>query len=115
MIFKMRQQIIDSLQKTVNEFEFEGSLANIFKKYSREQLEEISVDLQALYLYGNHDEMKPDLIDFSHWLVFKFWEPEDQTGFLAYLSCKIALMRLQESETIADQVYAELTDFAEVV
>lgn len=89
--------IPDLLSKLVHEFETNGGIPESFKAMGVEDLEEVASDFQTLYLFGDQDDMKGDLISDQDWLVFRFWEKVDQANFLAYLFAKIAVLREAES------------------
>jgi hypothetical protein len=92
--------IPDLLSKLVYEFEANGGIPESFKAMSVEDLEEVASDFQTLYLFGNQDDMKGDLIADHDWFVFAHWEKVDQANFLAYLMAKIAVLR--EAKSNAD-------------
>lgn len=79
----------------IERFESEefASFAQNFKDRSVEDLEEIAVSLQCLYVYGDDADNYCELISPEDWIVFHNWEPSTQTEFLAYLAIKIAVLR----------------------
>lgn len=89
--------IPDLLSKLTHEFEANGGIPESFKAMGVEDLEEVASDFQTLYLFGDQDDMKGDLISDQDWFVFANWQKVDQANFLAYLFAKIAVLREAES------------------
>lgn len=85
------------LQQVIERYEHEShpisSFIRNYKDRTIEKLEEIIIDFQFLYKFGDHNIERDDLISFEDWLIFGLWEPCDQTDFLAYLTIKIAVAR----------------------
>jgi hypothetical protein len=81
-------------QQIIKRYEFENGCAKSYKELNVETLEEIILDFQHLYQFGDYpDFVSKSGIHSSDWLAFKHWEPCDQSEFLAYLSAKIAVLR----------------------
>jgi hypothetical protein len=64
-----------------------------YKDLNVETLEEIILDFQNLYQFGDLDVETSAFIHSDDWLAFKYWEPSTQSDFLAYLAIKIAVAR----------------------
>ena len=70
-----------------------ASFCQNYKDLNVETLEEIILDFQHLYQFGDSDIETNAFIHSSDWLVFGHWEPSTQADFLAYLAIKIAVAR----------------------
>ena len=84
---------MQEFQQIIKRYESENSFTLNYKNRTVEELEEIIVNFQALYQFGDHEIEVDLLISFEDWIIFKHWEPSQQTDFLAYLAIKIAVAR----------------------
>lgn len=64
-----------------------------YKDRTVEELEQIIVDFQSLYVFGDYPDISRSLISEEDLTIFRYWEPSTQTDFLAYLAIKIAVAR----------------------
>ena len=83
------------LRQILNHYEsdyFVGFAKN-YKNRSVEELEQIILEYQFLYVYGDDESDRGDLIPPEDWFVFHHWEPSTQSEFLAYFAIKIAVLR----------------------
>jgi hypothetical protein len=89
---KLLQQIVNCYED-IDRYDHGNSLSTRYKDLNTETLEEVILDFQALYQYGDSGIDASAFIHSEDWLIFKHWEPCDQSEFLAYLSAKIAVAR----------------------
>jgi hypothetical protein len=87
----------DLLLQIIEHYESESyHLSGFIQRYkdlSLETLEEIILDFQGLYQFGDSDQETSAFIHSDDWFVFRHWEPCYQADFLAYLAIKIAYGR----------------------
>lgn len=84
------------LKQIIDRYESENGFAQNYIDLNVEALEEVILDLQHLYQFGDSLSWGAETSPFIHsddWTAFSHWEPCTQTEFLAYLAAKIAVAR----------------------
>ena len=81
------------LKQLCDRYESENGFAQNYRDLNVETLEEIILDFQNLYQFGDSDMETNAFIHSDDWTAFSHWEPCDQSEFLAYLAAKIAVAR----------------------
>lgn len=86
------QQIFKQL---IDRYESENGngFAQNYRDRSVDELEEIIIDFQIDYRYGDSDSQHCESISIADRLVFSSSEPCTQAEFLGYLAAKIAVAR----------------------
>lgn len=80
-------------RQLIDRYESENGFAQNYRDLNVETLEEIILDFQNLYQFGDSDMETNAFIHSDDWTAFSHWEPCTQTEFLAYLAAKIAVAR----------------------
>lgn len=83
-------------KQIIDLYESDNCFSDNFKDLNVETLEEIILDFQNLYQFGDSDMETNAFIHSDDWTAFSHWEPCDQSEFLAYLAAKIAIARSEE-------------------
>lgn len=89
----MQQQFKQIIDYYESQWLVIGFIQN-YKERPLDELEQILLEFQSLYSYGDTDGDRDDLlIEPQDWMIFSHWEPCTQAEFLAYLAIKIAFLR----------------------
>ena len=84
------------LKQIIDRYESEIGVLQSYHDRSVEELEEVILDLQHLYQFGDSLSWGAETSPFirsNDWTAFSHWEPCTQAEFLAYLAAKIAVAR----------------------